>query len=68
MRAPAFAHPDTPGFTIDGPMAKVIVPRARVMRESAGRITGYALGEDGDQETRSLAADVLMVFGTDDKL
>jgi S-DNA-T family DNA segregation ATPase FtsK/SpoIIIE len=53
---------------IDGPMAKVIVARARVMRESAGRITGYALGEDGDQETRSLAADVLMVFGTDDKL
>ena len=31
-------------------MAKVIVARARVMRESAGRITGYALGEDGDQE------------------
>jgi DNA segregation ATPase FtsK/SpoIIIE, S-DNA-T family len=53
---------------IDGPMAKVIVARARVMRESAGRITGYALGDDGDQETRSLAADVLMVFGTDDKL
>jgi DNA segregation ATPase FtsK/SpoIIIE, S-DNA-T family len=53
---------------IDGPAAKVIVARARVMRESAGRITGYALGEDGDQEVRSFAADVLMVFGADDKL
>ena len=41
---------------------------ARVMREAAGRITGYALGEDGDQEVCSFAADVLMVFGADDKL
>ena len=53
---------------IDGPMAKLIVARARLMRESAGRLTGYALGEDQDQERRSFAADVLMVFGTDDKL
>ena len=53
---------------IDAPMAKLIVARARVMRESAGRITGYALGEDGDQQVRSFAADVLMVFGADDKL
>ena len=56
------------GQNIDGPAAKVIVARARVMREAAGRITGYALGEDGDQEVRSFAADVLMVFGADDKL
>jgi S-DNA-T family DNA segregation ATPase FtsK/SpoIIIE len=53
---------------IDGPAAKVIVARARVMREAAGRITGYALGEDGDTEARSLAADVLAVFGDGDKL
>jgi S-DNA-T family DNA segregation ATPase FtsK/SpoIIIE len=53
---------------IDGPAAKVIVARARIMREAAGRLTGYALGEDSDQETRSFAADVLMVFGDDDKL
>jgi S-DNA-T family DNA segregation ATPase FtsK/SpoIIIE len=53
---------------IDNPAAKVIVARARVMREAAGRITGYALGEDQDQQTRSFAADVLMVFGADDKL
>ena len=56
------------GQNIDGPAAKLIVARARVMRESAGRITGYALGEDGDQQVRSFAADVLMVFGADDKL
>ena len=56
------------GQNIDGPAAKLIVARARVMRESAGRITGYALGEDGDQQVRSFAADVLMVFAADDKL
>jgi hypothetical protein len=38
------------------------------MREAAGRITGYALGEDHDIEARSFAADVLTVFGVDDKL
>ena len=54
--------------TSTGRTAKSIVARARVMREAAGRITGYALGEDGDQEVRSFAADVLMVFGADDKL
>jgi DNA segregation ATPase FtsK/SpoIIIE, S-DNA-T family len=49
---------------IDGPAAKVIAARARVMREQAGRLTGYALGEDQDaQEARSFAADVLQVFG-----
>ena len=37
------------GQYIDGPAAKVIVARARVMREAAGRLTGYALGEDADQ-------------------
>ena len=53
---------------IDGPMAKLIVARARLKRERDGRITGYALGEEGDQEIRSLAADVLQVFGGDDRL
>ena len=56
------------GQHINGPQAKAIVARARVMREAAGRLTGYALGEDGDQQVRSFAADVLMVFGADDKL
>jgi len=53
---------------IDGPAAKVIVARARVMRENAGRLTGYALGEDQDTEVRSFLADVLAVFGTDKNL
>ena len=56
------------GQNIDGPAAKVITARARIMREAAGRVTGYALGQDGDMEVRSLAADVLAIFGGDDKL
>jgi S-DNA-T family DNA segregation ATPase FtsK/SpoIIIE len=56
------------GQRFDTPAARAVIARARVMRESAGRITGYALGQDGDQEVRSFAADVLMVFGDDDKL
>jgi len=38
------------------------------MRENAGRLTGYALGEDQDTEVRSFLADVLAVFGTDKNL
>ena len=53
---------------IDGPAATKIAARARVMRENAGRLTGYALGEDQDTEARSFLADVLAVFGTDSKL
>ena len=54
---------------IDGPAAKIIVARARVMRENAGRLTGYALGEDQDaEESRSFLADVLTVFGADKNL
>ena len=53
---------------IDNPAAKVIAARARALREAAGRLTGYALGLEDDAEVRSFAADVLMVFGGDDKL
>ena len=53
---------------IDGPAAKLVVARARVIREREGRITGYALGENAPDEMRSFAADVLQVFGDDDKL
>ena len=56
------------GQYIDGPTAKAIVARARMMREAAGRLTGYALGQDDDAEVRSFAADVLIVFGDDEKL
>ena len=46
----------------------MIAARARTMREAAGRLTGYALGEDADDEVRSFADDVLIVFGDDPKL
>lgn len=48
----------------DLPASKVIAARARVMREHAGRITGYALGEDQElRDPRRLLDDVLTVFG-----
>lgn len=51
------------GQKLDGPESKVIVARARLMRERAGRLTGYALGLDLDPEDgRSFAEDVLTVF------
>jgi S-DNA-T family DNA segregation ATPase FtsK/SpoIIIE len=56
------------GQKFDTPAATAIVARARIMREAAGRLTGYALGQDNDGEVRSFAADVLMVFGDDEKL
>jgi S-DNA-T family DNA segregation ATPase FtsK/SpoIIIE len=52
------------GYGFDLPASKAIVARARVMREHAGRITGYALGQDLDGgQARRLADDVLTVFG-----
>ncbi len=53
---------------IDGPLSRLIFARARLMRERAGRVTGYAAGEDFQQDTRSFARDVLEVFGDDEKL
>ena len=56
------------GYGFDLPASKVIASRARMMREAAGRLTGYALGEDADVEVRSFAADVLLIFRDDAKL
>jgi S-DNA-T family DNA segregation ATPase FtsK/SpoIIIE len=56
------------GYGFDMPASKAIATRARMMRQAAGRLTGYALGEDGDAEVRSIAADVLLVFRDDAKL
>ncbi|HZR53619.1 MAG TPA: cell division protein FtsK [Streptosporangiaceae bacterium] len=53
---------------IDGPLSRLIFARARLMRERAGRVTGYAAGEDFAASTRSFARDVLEVFGDSDKL
>jgi DNA segregation ATPase FtsK/SpoIIIE, S-DNA-T family len=51
-------------YGFDLPASKVIAARARVMREHAGRITGYALGQDQDgTPARRLVDDVLTVFG-----
>lgn len=56
------------GYGFDVPRSKPIAARARQMREAAGTLSGYALGEDRDDEARSFAADVLLVFGGDEKL
>jgi S-DNA-T family DNA segregation ATPase FtsK/SpoIIIE len=39
-----------------------IAARARAMREAAGVLSGYALGEASTEEARSFAADVLTIF------
>lgn len=51
-------------FGFDLPASKQIAARARALREHAGRITGYALGQDQDEgHSRRLLDDVLTVFG-----
>jgi S-DNA-T family DNA segregation ATPase FtsK/SpoIIIE len=45
-----------------------IVDRARAIREAAGVLSGVALGLDDSEAPRSFLADVLQVFGADDKL
>ena len=56
------------GYGFDLPQSKVIAARARTMRQAAGRLTGYALGEDADAEVRSIAEDALLVFRDDARL
>jgi S-DNA-T family DNA segregation ATPase FtsK/SpoIIIE len=52
------------GYGFDLPASKAIVARARILREHAGRVTGYALGQDHDgAPARRLLEDVLTVFG-----
>jgi DNA segregation ATPase FtsK/SpoIIIE, S-DNA-T family len=50
-------------YYLDGPAAEKIAERARVMRDRAGVLTGYALGEGEDLEARDVLADVAAVFG-----
>jgi DNA segregation ATPase FtsK/SpoIIIE, S-DNA-T family len=45
-----------------------VAARARVMREQAGVLTGYALGQDDAEPARDFLADVLSVFGADTNL
>jgi DNA segregation ATPase FtsK/SpoIIIE-like protein len=55
-------------YYIDLPATGKIAARAKAMREQAGVLSGYALGEQDDAEHRSFAADVLSVFGSDANL
>ena len=40
-----------------------VCARARIMRQAAGVLSGYALGEDGDAAPRNVLGDVLSAFG-----
>ena len=55
-------------YYLDMPTSAKIAARARTMRQAAGVLTGYAIGEEGDEQERSFAADALSVFGADAKL
>jgi DNA segregation ATPase FtsK/SpoIIIE, S-DNA-T family len=55
-------------YYLDEPAARRVATRARMMREKAGVLTGYALGEDDTAPARSFAADVIAAFGTDTRL
>ncbi len=55
-------------YYLDLPATERIAARARAMRSAAGVLSGYALGADDTGQPRSFAADVLAVFGTDQRL
>lgn len=50
-------------YYLDLPATDRIATRARDMRDRAGVLTGYALGEFEQAEARDVLADVLAVFG-----
>ena len=53
-------------YYLDLPASEKIAARARVMREHAGVLSGYALGqEDATGPVRDVLADLLAVFGAD---
>jgi DNA segregation ATPase FtsK/SpoIIIE, S-DNA-T family len=52
-------------YYLDLPATERIAARARDMRDRAGVLSGYALGEFETAEARDVLADVLAVFGTD---
>jgi DNA segregation ATPase FtsK/SpoIIIE, S-DNA-T family len=53
-------------YYLDLPATEKIAARARLLRERAGVLSGYALGLDDDQAApRDVLADLLAVFGTD---
>ncbi|HUY48042.1 MAG TPA: hypothetical protein VMV92_20335 [Streptosporangiaceae bacterium] len=56
------------GCYIDAPKAEKIALRARALRAAAGTLSGFALGEQDEVTARDFTADVLAVFGADEKL
>jgi S-DNA-T family DNA segregation ATPase FtsK/SpoIIIE len=56
------------GSYLDGPAADRITDRARGLREAAGTLSGYAIGETDvpDAPRRSVLDDVTAVFGLDE--
>src|ERR1019366_9950497 len=48
---------------LDMPATERITARARAIRDRAGVLTGYALGEQEDAAARDVLADVAAVFG-----
>ena len=52
-------------YYLDLPTTAKVAARARQIRQGAGVLSGYALGEGDDSNPRDVLADVLQVFGTD---
>ncbi len=52
-------------FYLDMPAAEKVCDRARGIRDRAGVLTGYALGEQEDAVARDVLADLAAVFGDD---
>lgn len=50
-------------YYLDLPASAKIAARARAMRQAAGVLSGYALGEDDGLSPRDVLADVMSVFG-----
>jgi len=55
-------------YYLDLPATERAAARARAIRETAGVLSGHALGLDGTEAPRSFTADVLSVFGADARL
>ncbi len=55
-------------YLADAEDTEKIVAAARVLRERAGTLTGFAAGEDTGTAARDVLADVLAAFGTDPAL
>jgi DNA segregation ATPase FtsK/SpoIIIE, S-DNA-T family len=55
-------------YYLDLNVSQRICERARAMRLAASVLSGHALGDDEAPEPRSFLADVLTVFGSDDRL